>query len=586
VRKLEQLFGVDLRSLAALRICLAIILLVDLGGRSFDLAAHYTDAGVLPRTALIGEFSSRWILSLHLMNGTPQVQALLFVVAGLFALLLLVGHRTRFATIVSWFLLISLHNRNALVITGGDVLLRLILFWSIFLPLGARASVDAALNTSEKRMPERVLSVGTVAILAQVVMLYTFTALHKFSPEWRVDASAIYYALSIDQMVRPFGLYLLNFPEFLRFLTRAVLAFEFIGPVLLFVPIYTSVIRVLLVGAFAIMHAGFGFSMSLGLFPWVSAVAMLPFLPSGFWNAWLKRLQTPERLGLKIYYDGGCAFCKKSVLLLRTFLWLPDAKIHAAQEDPSVHADMETHNSWVLVNHKGERLFRYQAVTYLLKTSPILLPLGYFLGLGPFQGLGDWMYERVATHRGVGSRLLQGLTFRPLSTRCPLAVQILCGFFLVYVFMWNLGTVKDFKYRFPNSLRPVGRLLQLGQSWRLFAPYPRRNDGWYVMPGRLRNGREVDVFRGGNAVDWEKPERVSEMYPNFRWRKYMMAIWRKKYRGHRRYYARYVCREWNRSHSGDERLDEFDVFFMNEKTLPDYQVPKVKKVYFGSYKCP
>jgi hypothetical protein len=40
-KKLEEMFGLDLRSLALFRIGLAIILLADLAIRAGDLTAHY-----------------------------------------------------------------------------------------------------------------------------------------------------------------------------------------------------------------------------------------------------------------------------------------------------------------------------------------------------------------------------------------------------------------------------------------------------------------------------------------------------------------------------------------------------------------
>ena len=100
----EKIFGADLRSLALMRIAIAVVLIVDLIQRSRDLVAHYTDFGVLPRAALIENDYTRWHVSLHLINGTWQVQAILFAIAAVFALLLLVSHSIR-----DFCLLVFLH---------------------------------------------------------------------------------------------------------------------------------------------------------------------------------------------------------------------------------------------------------------------------------------------------------------------------------------------------------------------------------------------------------------------------------------------------------------------------------------------
>jgi hypothetical protein len=49
VEMAKLVFSIDVRALAALRISLGILILVDLWLRSEFLTEHYTDAGVLPR---------------------------------------------------------------------------------------------------------------------------------------------------------------------------------------------------------------------------------------------------------------------------------------------------------------------------------------------------------------------------------------------------------------------------------------------------------------------------------------------------------------------------------------------------------
>jgi hypothetical protein len=46
-------FGSDLRSMAALRVGCALIVLLDLSQRSADLVSHYTDQGIAPRVLVI-----------------------------------------------------------------------------------------------------------------------------------------------------------------------------------------------------------------------------------------------------------------------------------------------------------------------------------------------------------------------------------------------------------------------------------------------------------------------------------------------------------------------------------------------------
>jgi hypothetical protein len=113
--KVVEIFGADLRSLATFRIVLALLVLADLANRATDISAHYTDAGIMPRTVLVEQLLSPWAFSLNLMNGGRLFQALLFGVAALAAFGMLVGYRTRLMTFVVWVLLLSIQVRNPLV---------------------------------------------------------------------------------------------------------------------------------------------------------------------------------------------------------------------------------------------------------------------------------------------------------------------------------------------------------------------------------------------------------------------------------------------------------------------------------------
>lgn len=581
--KLEELFGADLRSLAVLRIGLALIILVDLVQRSSDLILHYTDFGLLPRADLLQLAPRRSLVSVHLLSGVWQVQALLFVAAGICALALLVGYRTRLATVASWFLFISLNARNPMIVLGADVLIRVVLFWAIFLPLGARYSVDSALLRGPKPRGPGVLSAATVAYFVQIVLVYWFTALRKSDPEWRSEGTALYYALSLDHLTTPFGHLLLEFPALLKALTYAVLWLEIVGPLLLFSPVLTTPIRSLTVLAFVLMHAGIGLTLRIGLFPWISALAMLVFLPSRFWDGLRNAARMEERSRGKIYYDETCGFCARSVYLIKDFLLLPGAVLLPAQADPSVDHEMRTRNFWVVVDRRGNHHFGFDGVVTLVSMSPLLWPLAPLLRLSWIARLGEGGYRLVARHRTSGCPVSE----TPPPSEPGAVRSRLLGFgvvaLLLYVFLWNLAALPTPPFRLSEPFRSVGYVLRLDQTWSMFAPSPLKDDGWYVIPGRLRNGEVVDLFRNGGEVRWGKPDSVAGSYPNTRWRRYMMIL-----PNHLEYapsYARYLCRNWNRTHDNGSSLEELEIVFVLERTLPDYRRSEPRKVSLYRHTC-
>lgn len=281
--------ALDLRSLAAFRIGLGLCLLGDLLTRALYLRAHYTDWGVLPRVALLERYPSTWIFSFHGLLGNWQWEALLFLVHAALAVALIIGFRTRVVLFFSWLLLISLQNRNPLILQGGDVLLRLLFFWALFLPLNARASVDA-IHSSVKAVSNRYLSWIGALFIFQIALIYWFSAAFKTDTIWRTSGTAIYYALNIDQFTRPLGYYLLQFPEILRQLSLSVWYLEALGPFLLFVPF--QIARMAAVIVFMGFHLGLTLTMDLGPFPYFCMIGWVALLPELFWDL-IAKLKTP-----------------------------------------------------------------------------------------------------------------------------------------------------------------------------------------------------------------------------------------------------------------------------------------------------
>jgi hypothetical protein len=140
--KLKAVFGIDLHSLALFRIGIGLLILTDLLIRVPDLKAMYTDSGMFPRGLIRHHYTSIWHWSLHFLSGHWAVQAALFGVAAMLAIALLTGFKTRWAAIGSWLMLMSLHHRVPPILSGADTLMRMLLFWAMFLPLERMWSLD------------------------------------------------------------------------------------------------------------------------------------------------------------------------------------------------------------------------------------------------------------------------------------------------------------------------------------------------------------------------------------------------------------------------------------------------------------
>jgi hypothetical protein len=140
------------------------------------------------------------MFSLHAANGQLWFEVLLFLIHGFFALCMLVGYRTKMATILVWILLVSLHNRNMSINSGADDLLRVVLFWAMFLPLDKHWSWDSQRHYESKRLSTSFMfvSIGSIAFIIQQIALYWVTAYLKFGPEWYVTHTAVYEILALE----------------------------------------------------------------------------------------------------------------------------------------------------------------------------------------------------------------------------------------------------------------------------------------------------------------------------------------------------------------------------------------------------
>jgi hypothetical protein len=212
--------------------------------------------------------------------------------------------------------------------------------------------------------------------------------------------------------------------------------------------------------------------------------------------------------------------------------------------------------------------------------------LGLCLALGPFPWvcgvmwlafLPAWFWENrlaVRLSRRVADAVAPLLPAAPPALRPQPRpawwVHALAGAFLVYVVVVNVHSVreKEVERYLPGWTFYLGDMFALNQSWAMFAPYPLREDGWYVARAVLADGSEVDLLQDGRPVTWDKPEWVPAMYPCEHWRKYMMNWLVPGLEHHRRLYARFACREWNACHSPARQIVRLDVYYMREHTLP------------------
>jgi hypothetical protein len=263
---------IDARIPAVFRVALGAILLFDVLDRLRDLFSFFTDLGIVPR-AVVSAGPLRW--SIFALAGTPTPTAALFLLGVPIAVALIVGYQTRVASVLGWVYVNSLMNRNPFVCDGGDAVLRLLLFWSMFADLGARFSLDCRLGRRTAQATVPALAIRCLQL--QIAFIYLFTFFAKSGVYWR-DGSAVLRVLENPQWSRGIGPFLARSPLVCKALTRGTQLVEATFALLVFSPWRPRLTRAVAICGGVALHVGIFLTIRVGLFSLIMPVSYLVYL--------------------------------------------------------------------------------------------------------------------------------------------------------------------------------------------------------------------------------------------------------------------------------------------------------------------
>jgi predicted DCC family thiol-disulfide oxidoreductase YuxK len=542
---LRRLANIDLRSLALFRIGLGITVLVDLHSYVSDFALIFSDEGIHPRAYAFAQ--APWnAFSLFFISGEPEYAAMLFIFTAFAALALIFGYKTRLACLTCWLMIASLNTRALPFLYNADAQTQLLLFWSIFLPLGARFSVDHAL--SQPRLTyNNYATVATLALLLQESYLYFFGALFKTSAYWQTDYTAIEYALNMLEVKhQPFSDWLLQYPDLLRYLTMYVYNLEFLAIFFLFFPIWTAQIRfvtcLLLIG----LHMGFFIFLDVGYFPLVSITGLLVFIPAFFWDKIAIRLNKRFQPAAHIlYYDEPCDFCRKTCLIFRELSILYTAQVEPAQNTPEIYAIMQRENSWVVKTPQGALLTKWDAVAYMWRHSPLLFLPGIIFSIPFMRPAGNFLYTLIAKNRGrIATYSARFLPYRTMNIAPSLITSIALLPLIASVLALNIYLTQNREMEeLPTPVQKIILYGRLYQTWHMFA-IPSDISYWITVAGKLDNGDTVDLlFHRNSPPALTTPTSADTAFPSDRINSYILATEEGALRAR---YGYAICQYWKR----------------------------------------
>lgn len=609
---------VDPRSLGLFRIALGVALLVDLGFRAAVAVPFYSNAGLLPNHTLLWAPMASPQLSFFFTLSTPSEVRLGMAVCALVFAAFTLGYRTRVSHGLSLLCLMGLNHRLVPLENGGDVVMNVLCVFSLFVPLGARFSVDAVVASLAARRehhpqeladrvamlaarPESTRPVTSIAVLAlrlQLGVIYFFNVLHKSGPTW-LDGTAVHYALHQDRLVSALGVFLRDHAPHgaITAASYGTLLLEAFGALAVLSPLGSLALRGLAVVLLPALHLAFAACLDLGIF----SFAMITFFPlllhRRHW-ALLGRLLSRGAHRV-VYFDVDCGMCfalarlasRLDVLGRLTLLGndgeLPEGVTRARVEATLITRDPE----------RGRIFERSAAVAQVIRVLPLGAPVAALMRLPGLSWLLDQLYDLVALRRarisaflgfgvcGVARPVVPASDVGGPPSAARMAVEraatglregMLSVLFLacaLAVLNGNRAVPPWLRIPSPAPLVKVVDSLRLYQTWSMFAPDAPTDDYALSVVAVTREGRVVDPY---NQVASDVPgplNTIPTLGQDQFFTAYSLLLPHPHFQFYRGAFEAWILDYPKRTGRPQDEIVRFVVYQLSDRTPPPGQTP-------------
>jgi len=539
----RPLFGfvrVNGQGLSLFRICMALFVAYDVIFNALPFWDFiYSGNGVLPAE----QRGTNVLWSFFSYSDNIIYRNVLLSIFGLCIFSLLIGFRARLSSFLCFLFYFAIMDRNPQADAGTDILANCLLLWGSFAPIGRYWSVDAALSDdAERNRPWPVIM--AVAIKIQIAIVYFYSALFKLASEDWLSGRAINYAVHDEIYGSHFGQQAFSYVPTSLYVPMCwgIILFQLVFSALIYFPKKNDITRAIgLLGAIT-MHGAFIFFLQVHMFPFLCFTYLMALLP----DHWLNRLFAKRRTRLaeiKIFYDPECGFCRAVSLLLREFCLSFTTPVRPASEDTAALELLRQHNSWVVYGTDRQTYLKWDAVSYVLKQSPVFWIFGWITGLKLLRRPMQALYDAIGNNRQKLSRLF-GAVLSPRPPEVPERMtQYICLYLLCLMISYTtaiLPQVKPFvtvPYQYQLTVRQMG----VQQTWDLFAPgVPAWRWSWDINAWDAE-GHRIDLspilasHMRRNVDHW--------VFPASRVLKFYSRMMGGPGEGNRFMFAHYLCRE-------------------------------------------
>lgn len=228
---------------------------------------------------------------------------------------------------------------------------------------------------------------------------------------------------------------------------------------------------------------------------------------------------------------------------------------------------------------------------FLFMTFHLWLLLTMHIGLFPIIGITAWIALLPSWFRNMISWKEMTSKIKPIIIKTGTRLSIWLISILLYITAWNVRALDFDTYHkyFPYELNKFGFLLRIDQYRAMFAPYPMRDDGRYVIAGKRADWSQVNMLIPDIPVSYtQKPSQhdIVTMFTHEKRRKLLNNLRFKKNAPYRDYYLQYLCKDRNQKHSTTQDIVSISMTYIMEMSQPDYKHDKPVRVDLSmDYPC-
>jgi hypothetical protein len=144
-------------------------------------------------------------------------------------------------------------------------------------------------------------------------------------------------------------------------------------------------------------------------------------------------------------------------------------------------------------------------------------------------------------------------------------------FLISYTLFWNISTIPGNTWYIPAKYLWIGPETGLSQGYNLFSPDPQTDDGWIVIRGTLKNGRQIDALHGTPTVTLDRPQYLSPTYGDQCWGNYILYLTVPTSEVYLAPLTQYLEREWDRDHPApDEQIATIQFYHLHQAIGPNH----------------